>query len=319
MTQFKLFAVADDRDTARALSGALQDLIDPAPDALTMFEVAPSDSSKHSVQAGPGTAGGGWRIEAYFSEKPDAHAMHHALQELMGRPLPALQPEDIPDLNWVALSQAALPPVSAGRFTIHGSHDRHRVQRGPNAILIDAGEAFGTAHHATTYGCLTAIDRLTRRRAFSNVLDLGSGSGVLAIAVSRVLPRARILATDIDHQSVVVAASNMRQNGAGARVKVAYADGVGAPVVRNRAPFDLVIANILAGPLIALSGDIATIAEPGAALVLSGLLTPQAPAVIATYVASGFDLVAHDRVTGWSTLTLARRAPPRRQQLRRRA
>ena len=306
MTQFKLFAVAADRDTARTLSAALQDLIDPAPDALTLFETS------------PGTTGGGWRVEAYFSEKPDAGAMHCALEALMNRPLPPLVPEDIPDLNWVALSQAALPPVTAGRFTIHGSHDRHRVPRGPNAILIDAGEAFGTAHHATTYGCLAAIDRLTRRRTFANVLDLGSGSGVLAIAVSRVLPRARILATDIDRQSVAVAASNMRQNSASRRVTVAHADGVGAPVVRNRAPFDLVIANILAGPLISLAGDIARIAKPGAALVLSGLLNPQAPAVIASYAASGFDLVTHDRVTGWSTLTLTRRAPPRRRRRSRR-
>ncbi|MEQ1710744.1 MAG: 50S ribosomal protein L11 methyltransferase, partial [Hyphomicrobium sp.] len=255
MTQFKLFAVADDRDTARALSGALQDLIDPAPDALTMFEQSPE------------TSGGAWRIEAYFSERPDAKALHRELELLMGRSLPTLAPEDIPDLNWVALSQAALPPVAAGRFTIHGSHDRDRVPRGPNAILIDAGEAFGTAHHATTYGCLTAIDRLTRRRAFSQVLDLGSGSGVLAIAVSRVLPHAQILATDIDRQSVVVATSNMRQNGAAGRVRVAYADGVGAPVVRSRAPYDLVIANILAGPLIALAGDIARVSAPGGALV----------------------------------------------------
>lgn len=322
MTQYKLFAVADDRDTARALSGAMQDLLDPAPDALTLFEVVPSDpvtgQSRDPIRRDPAArqAPGHWRIEAYFSEKPDAGAMHRALEAMMDRPLPMLAPEEIPDLNWVALSQAALPPVSAGRFTIHGSHDRHRVPRGPNAILIDAGEAFGTAHHATTFGCLAAIDRLTRRRAFANVLDLGSGSGVLAIAVSRVLPHARILATDIDRQSVAVAASNMRQNGAAARVRVAHADGVGAPVVRERAPFDLVIANILAGPLISLAGDISRIAAPGAALILSGLLTPQAPAVIATYVASGFDLVAHDRITGWSTLTLARRAPPRRRSSR---
>ncbi|MDX2287901.1 MAG: 50S ribosomal protein L11 methyltransferase, partial [Hyphomicrobiaceae bacterium] len=291
MTQHKLFAVTIDRDTARVLAGAMQDLVEPAPDALTLFEAGAD----------------GWRIEAYYSEEPDAAMLQSALEDLLGRPLPALTPESIPDLNWVALSQAALPPVTAGRFTVHGSHDRSRVPRGPNAILIDAGEAFGTAHHATTYGCLAAIDRLTRRRRFTDVLDLGCGSGVLAIAASRALPKAHILATDIDLQSVVVANANMRANGAARRVRVAATDGVGRPVVRAAAPFDLVIANILAGPLIALSGDVARIAAPGAAIVLSGLLIHQAPAVVAAYRAHGFSLVRHDRITGWSTLTLAKR------------
>lgn len=296
MTRFKLAAVAADRDTARTLAGALQDLVDPAPDALTLFEAGPD----------------GWRIEAYYAEKPDPASLGDKLAALLGRPLPALTPEDIPDLNWVALSQAALPPVTAGRFTIHGSHDRGRVPRGPNAILIDAGEAFGTAHHATTYGCLLAIDRLTRRRRFRRVLDLGSGSGVLSIAAARALPRARILSTDIDRQSVAVAAANVRLNAA-RRIRVAHADGVGAPVVRLSAPFDLVIANILAGPLMALSGGIARVSQPGGALVLSGILTPQAPAVIASYVAAGYSLAAHARLAGWSTLTLVRRRrSPRR-------
>jgi ribosomal protein L11 methyltransferase len=291
MTQHKLSATTADRDTARTLAGALQDLAAPPPDALTLFE-APSD---------------GWRIEAYFSEKPDPAALRAGLEALLERPLPELVPEDIPDLNWVALSQAALPPVAAGRFTVHGSHDRGRVPRGPNAILIDAGEAFGTAHHATTHGCLEAIDRLTRKRTYRRVLDLGSGSGVLAIAVARAAPGARILATDIDRQSVRVAAENIRINGAEGRIRTAHADGLGAPAVRAAAPFDLVIANILAGPLIALSKDISRAMLPGGMLVLSGLLTPQAPQVTAAYAAAGFELRSHRRVTGWSTLTLRRR------------
>lgn len=291
MPQTKLTAVSPDRDAARALAGALQDLIDPPPEALTMFE------------AGPGS----WRVDAYFPDAQDVDALNGALAMLLGRPLPTLAAEEIPDLNWVALSQAALPPVISGRFTIHGSHDRHRVPRGPNSILIDAGEAFGTAHHATTHGCLAAIDRLTRTTAFHNVLDLGCGSGVLAIAISRGLPSARILATDIDAQSVIVAAGNVKLNSAARQVRVACAGGLAHPVIRGRQPFDLVVANILAGPLIALSGAIARICEPGGSLVLSGLLNPQARSVIATYVAHGFVLVSHTRETGWSTLTLRRR------------
>lgn len=301
MSQHKLSATAADRDTARVMAGALQDLLEPAPDALTLFEAGAD----------------GWRIEAYYTAEPDAAGLQRAIETLLGRPLPTLAPEPIPELNWVALSQAALPPVVAGRFTVHGSHDSDRVPRGPNAILIDAGEAFGTAHHATTYGCLLAIDRLTRRASYRRVLDLGSGSGVLAIAAARVLPHARLLATDVDAQSVVVAKDNMRRNGAARRVRVAHADGVDRPAVRASAPFDLVIANILAAPLIALARDVARIAAPGAALVLSGLLTPQAREVVAAYLAAGFTLVRHDRVTGWSTLTLVRRGGRRAGNRRR--
>ncbi|PPD29429.1 MAG: 50S ribosomal protein L11 methyltransferase [Hyphomicrobium sp.] len=292
MAQTKLTAVSSNRNAARTLAGALQDLIDPPPEALTMFEAGPES----------------WRVDAYFPEEKDVDALNGALALLFGDGLPLLVAEQIPDLNWVALSQAALPPVSAGRFTIHGSHDRHRVPRGPNAILIDAGEAFGTAHHATTHGCLTAIDRLTRRTSFRNVLDLGCGSGVLAIGITRALPAARILATDIDAQSVIVAAANMKFNSASRQVRVACADGLAHPLILNRQPFDLVVANILAGPLIALSGAIARICANGGSLVLSGLLTPQAPTVVAAYTAHGFALQSHTRDTGWSTLTMKRTA-----------
>ncbi len=295
--QRKLVIETRDRDLARTLAGALQDLIDPAPDALTLFE-----------EPGPAPEPATWRIEAYYEPMPDAAATAAALEAVLGKAPPPVRLVDVPQENWVALSQAALPPVIAGRFTVHGSHDRHRVPRGPNAILIDAGEAFGTAHHATTHGCLEAIDLLTRRRSFSNVLDLGCGSGVLAIAVARTLPRAHILATDLDAQSVVVARENMRANGAGARIEALVADGLAHPAIREAGRFDLLIANILAGPLIMLARDIAGAVRPGGSLVLSGLLVPQAPQVIAAYRAAGFRLDAHRRANGWSTLTLSRNA-----------
>lgn len=287
----KITAGFTDRDLAHTIAGALQDLIEPAPDALTVFENGP----------------GQWRLEAYFSDGADADALSHDIAGLLEIPPVAFETGDVPDLNWVAISQAALPPVAAGRFTIHGSHDRGKVPRGPNAILIDAGEAFGTAHHATTLGCLEAIDRLTRVQDFAQVLDLGCGSGVLAIAVAKALPHARIVATDLDPQSVKVAADNMKLNGAGHRIATLCAAGVDHTWLRQSPPFDLVIANILAGPLTSLAPDLRRTVAPGGTLVLSGLLIPQAPEVIAAYRAQGFHLVRHDRITGWSTLTLKRR------------
>jgi ribosomal protein L11 methyltransferase len=291
MNQTKMCVLVEDRDFARTLAGALQDLIEPAPDALTLFEDGPT----------------AWRLEAYYLTPPTAESLHGQLEAVLGRPVPAVEETVVPDLNWVAISQAALPPVAAGRFTVHGSHDRDRIPQGPNAILIDAGEAFGTAHHATTQGCLLEIDRLTRNQTFGNILDLGCGSGVLAIALARALPHATILATDLDAQSVAVAAANMRANGVGQRIATACAPGFAHPWVRQAAPFDLIVANILAAPLIALARDMAAHVRPGGTVVLSGLLVPQAPSVIAAYLAAGFSLAAHHRIVGWSTLRLIRR------------
>ncbi len=286
----------DDRDLAREVAGALQELVIPTPDALTLFENGPDR----------------WRIDSYYTKAVDAAELHQTLTNTVGQSLPRFSQAIVPDENWVAISQAALPAVTAGRFTVHGSHDCHRIARGPNSILIDAAEAFGTAHHPTTLGCLRALDILTRRppqrrRAFKNCLDLGCGSGVLAIALARALPSATFLASDMDQQSVVVAARNMRINGAHARIETIAAVGTAHPRIRNRAPFDLVVANILAGPLIQLAGDIRRATKPCGTLVLSGLLIGQAPAVIATYLAYGFRLVQHDRIAEWSTLTLQRR------------
>ena len=287
--QRKVVIDVAERGGARSIAGAMTDLIEPPPDALTLFE--------HGKE---------WRIEAYYHPLPDLQQLARDLEAACGMPVPAIRVEEVPQENWVRLSQQALPPVIAGRFTIHGSHDRDRVARGPNSILIDAGEAFGTAHHATTQGCLAAIDRVTRRRRYRRVLDLGCGSGVLAIAVARILPRARIMASDLDHQSVVVARSNMRVNGVGSRITAVVAAGLQHPTLRSSAPYDLLIANILAGPLITLSKTLASAVDRGGTLILSGLLTPQAAQVTAAYLASGFRLVRHDRVFGWSTLTLAK-------------
>jgi len=287
----KLSVSTQEAGLARALAGALENLIVPQPDAVTLFE----------------DGRGGWRVEAYFASPPDVAALGTLLPNTVGQEIPLLQLEDVPDLNWVAISQAALPPVAAGRFIVHGSHDRDRIPRGPNALLIDAGEAFGTAHHATTQGCLLAIDRLTRSRPFRRVLDLGCGSGVLAIAAARALRRAEILATDNDPEAVAVAKANAAANGVGQRIAFACAMGLAHPWLRHAAPFDLVVANILAAPLQAMAPQLGKAVQRGGVLVLSGILNPEAAEVISCYVVQGFRLQEHRRISGWSTLVLVKR------------
>jgi ribosomal protein L11 methyltransferase len=287
----KLSAETTDPAFAHALADALESLHSPAPDAVTRFE------------AGPGI----WRVEAYFPPSPALDPLRARLGSILGGALPALLLESIPDLNWVAISQATLPPVQAGRFTVHGTHDRARVPRSPNTILIDAGEAFGTAHHATTLGCLQAIDRLTRRLTFARVLNLGCGSGILAIAAARATPRAQMLATDNDPVAIAVAAENAKANGVESRVAFACASGLAHPWLRHAGPFDLIIANILAGPLKALALDVGKAVLNGGIIVLSGLIEPEAPAVIAAYAVHKVALVEHRRIAGWATLTLRKR------------
>ncbi len=289
MKSFKITASVADSDQARSLTGALSELVEPAPDAVSMFE-SPT----------------GWTIEGYYSEQPDLAALTQQLAAAMPFALPVLEEVAVPDENWVAISQAALPPVVAGRFTVHGTHDRDRIPRGPNALIIDAGEAFGTAHHATTLGCLLAIDRLTRRRTFRNVLDVGCGSGVLAIAAARALPHARVAASDNDPLAVDVARSNAEVNAVAGRLRPVVMEGLERAATKA-GRYDLILANILAEPLIGLAPDVARVLKPGGIAVLSGLLNRQAAQVAAAYRSFGLSLVEHRRIVGWSTLTLIRR------------
>ncbi len=282
----------DDTGAARSIAGLIEESVIRPPLAVTLFE-APGD---------------GWVIDAYYE---DAIGVAEVADLIDGGPAVRsanITIEAVPDENWVAVSQAGLPPVVAGRFLVHGSHDRAIGRLKRDAIEIDAGEAFGTAHHATTLGCLTAIDRLTRARAFTRVLDLGCGSGVLAIAAARVLPKAAIIASDFDPEAVRVAGENVRKNALAGRIALVAALGLDHPALRRRAPYDLVIANILAEPLIALAQRLAGVIPPRGVVVLSGILQSQAAAVLAAYGAAGFARQRVDWLNGWVTLTLRRRA-----------
>ncbi len=327
MLQYKLTLPRCDLAAADAVSDLLQNLSTPQPVAVAVFEVARDEQSGTTAakqswgeverargtefKDGPGfdPAQADWSVEAYFDIEPDLAALKSTLGGVTAATiLDQISLTPVPDENWVALSQAALPPVSAGRFIIHGSHDRARVGRRPFAIEINAGEAFGTAHHATTLGCLLALDRLARQpRPFDTILDLGCGSAVLAIAAAKALRRARITASDIDPQAVVVARRNALANGVGSRIKLLAATGLSNSALITPRRFDLIFANILAAPLIELAAGLGMVIKPAGIAILSGLLNSQAREVIANYAAAGFIVLTHERLGEWSTLTLQKR------------
>lgn len=246
-----------------------------------------------------------WVVDVYFEEEPDAAVLNALAAGVLGSDAPAFTIAPLPDEDWVAKSLEGLKPVRAGRFLVHGSHDRDKIQPGDIAIEIEAGEAFGTGHHGTTAGCLAEIDRLCSARDFKSILDLGTGTGVLAIAVAKAFGK-RVLATDIDPIATRVTEENATLNGVGELIAAATAEGFDDPVFAANAPFDLVIANILAGPLIALAPDVARHLTADGAVVLSGLLVAQGPAVTAAYEAEGLRLTRSGEMEGWLTLTLER-------------
>lgn len=219
----------------------------------------------------------------------------------------ALDParETLPDIDWVTRSLEGLKPVRAGRFLVHGSHDRDKRRIGDLAIEIEAGLAFGTGHHGTTAGCLEMIARVVRRERPRNALDLGTGSAVLAIALAK-LAHIPVLATDIDPIATKVAAENARLNQVGAYVETARATGFGHPIFGRRAPFDLIVANILARPLMRLAPAMRAHVTLGGSLILSGILERQRDAVVAAYVGQQFRHVATLHREGWVTIHLKR-------------
>jgi ribosomal protein L11 methyltransferase len=261
---------------------------------------------------------GRWRVAIHFRAAPDEKAVRALITAAAGRDAAeALRFERVAAQDWVSASLAGLRPVRAGRFVVHGAHDRAGIPVNRFGVEIEAALAFGTGHHGTTRGCLIAFDRLckSRRKHRPRMLDLGTGSGVLAIAAALAL-RQRVFATDIDGSAVRVARVNARLNRAGALVEIVRADGITGLRLRSRAPFDLIFANILLGPLQRMAAPLIRLTAPGARVVLSGLLPSQANAAIAAY--RPLALERRIALDGWTTLVFERRMRPRPAVARRR-
>jgi ribosomal protein L11 methyltransferase len=274
------------RAEAEAAAVALDN--DPETEALT-YSILEEDEA-HDV----------WRIDAFPNVADEAAAIRRVLAGFSGLRVAV---ETLADADWLAMSLSGLPPVRAGRFFVYGAHDRGLAPPNTVNLRIEAGAAFGTGHHGTTVGCLIAYDRLLKAKRFERVLDVGCGTGVLAIAAARTGSRLA-LGTDIDANSVRIANENAELNRAGARF--VHANGLGAAIVRDDGPYDLVFANILAPPLVALAQDIKGALKPGGMAILSGLLRTQERRVLAAYVSRGFRLEQRLHRDAWATLTLIR-------------
>ncbi len=211
--------------------------------------------------------------------------------------------KNVPDINWVQKSLEGLTPVQAGRFFVHGCHDRHLRPGHSIAIELEAAMAFGSGHHGTTKGCLTAFDHLLKQRRFNRILDVGTGTGILAIAAARAL-KTKIVASDIDPVAVRHAAENARHNGVKAYVKTLESSGLNHSEIRKNAHYDLIFANILARPLAGMALNIAASAAPGAEIILSGILPRQSMFVERAYRAHGFVVARRYSLENWITLSL---------------
>jgi ribosomal protein L11 methyltransferase len=288
MPTYSAFTTLEDKDAAEALAAAME-RFRPEPSGVGCFEIE-DGSGRHEVGA-------------YFDEAPDGIALALMAAAHGAQPFTV---SEVPETDWVAHVKRTLRPVAAGRFFVHGSHDAGRVPDAAVALLIEAAMAFGTGHHGTTLGCLLALDRLDREgfRALS-VADIGCGTAVLAKAAAAIWP-APVIASDIDAVAVEVARANVAANGLAERVTCIEAAGFGHPALAARAPFDLVFANILKGPLLELAPEMGRAVAPGGIAILSGILNTQADEVAAAYAATGFSTRSRDEHGDWTTLVLAR-------------
>lgn len=272
---------------AERLVTALEESFDLAPGGVLAFEDPDAKT---------------WTIEAIYSDAPDKAGLE-ALARDAGISLRMLNVEALPEIDWVKKSLADLPPIRAGRFFVAGGHDMDKAPGGGIALQIEAAQAFGTGSHPTTKGCLLALDALAKKGLFARPLDLGTGSGILAFAMAK-LWRVPVLATDIDPISVATAWDFARINGVQNFVRFVTADGFHHPAVRAGKPYDLIVANILAGPLVKLAGPVTRHLMPGGILVLSGLLAEQEVFVRTAYRTHGLHLLSRRVIDGWTTLTL---------------
>jgi ribosomal protein L11 methyltransferase len=271
---------------ANDLAERLEDTLKPRSDAIALFE---ADEERNL-----------WLLEAYYQVEPASADLTHVLGGVV------VEIEKLDDVDWVSQSLSALEPISAGRFFVHGSHDRDKCPSGGICVEIDAGLAFGTGHHGTTRGCLLALDHILKIKRPRNVLDVGCGSGVLAIAVAAAcaIP---VIASDIDPEAVQVAKRNAVINKKGPLVRTLVAGGVFHNLIAANSSYELVFANILAGPLVRMSASLARHVAPGGNLVLSGLLHHQEARIISAYRIAGLPLKQRWQLEGWSTLLFSRR------------
>lgn len=288
MPTFTALTTLQGRDPAYKLGEAMERM-QPEPTGVGVFEM--EDGS------------GLWEVGGYFEESPDAAALALLAVALGAKPFTV---SELPETDWVAHVRRELSPVEAGRFFVYGSHDADKVPADAEPLLIEAAMAFGTGHHGTTLGCLRALDRLaTQGFVGKNVVDIGCGTAVLAMAAARIWPET-VLASDIDEVAVEVAQANVTANDLVGRVTCVEAAGFDHPALAQAAPFDLVFANILKGPLIALAPDMAQALQPGGYAILSGILNEQADNVVEVYARSGINLVHRESIVDWTTLTLQR-------------
>ena len=284
MTTWTALTTLNSKASAEDLGLAMERLI-PEPTGIGVFE----------VEDGSGT----WEVGGYFIERPDEAALM-LLTSAFGANDFVIS--EVPETDWVAHVRRELAPVEAGRFFVYGSHDADKVPEGSHALLIEAAMAFGTGHHGTTLGCLRALDTLIDEGFVAqDVVDVGCGTAVLAMAAARMWPET-VLASDIDIQAVDVAQANVLANALEGRVDVVEAAGFDH--ARLAGPFDLIFANILKGPLLALAPDVMGRLKPGGFAILSGILNEQADEVIDHYRAAGANLHHRQQIVDWTTLTL---------------
>ena len=276
---------------ARRVADLVVETFDPAEAASAAFE---------------NEATGLWEVEVYFAEEPNQDSIRELVRIAAGDEAAAAAEFDtLAEKDWVKASLEGLTMVEAGRFLIHGGHDRGRVPLNRIGIEIEAALAFGTGHHGTTRGCLLALDAILKQKRPRRVLDVGTGTGVLAIAAARAL-RQPVALGDIDPVSVEASASNARLNRAASYLKPVVARGVQHPALMAGQPYDLIFANILAKPLRLLAPSIAGVASHDATLILSGLLARDVAGVLSAYAAQGFRLHKRGDLEGWATLVLTR-------------
>jgi ribosomal protein L11 methyltransferase len=285
-----------DEKRARAVADLIVESFEPAEAASTAFET-------EDLWPGGGKA---WLVEAYFGFEPDEDALRDLVAVAAGEDAARAVEFGVTEKrDWVANALAGLAPVRAGRFLVHGAHDRARVKASDVSVEIEAGLAFGTGHHGTTRGCLLHFDALLKRRRPARVLDVGCGAGVLAIAAAKVLKR-KVWLGDIDPVAVQVAGENARLNGVATHCKPLVSRGVESRRLREGSPYDVVFANILAKPLRLLAPSLARVIAGDGEAIVSGLLLSDVPGVLAAWRAQGFALRERIDLEGWASLSLSR-------------